>query len=201
MGYIELIPGNRIGDFMIRRSSLLIFITGVLPELCCAQSGLPATPPAANQQSTQTANGQTSTAAGKTEKTKKVWTNEEVSALQGTVSVVGTERAAEGKTKSSGNNASAAPDPRRGKIQRYRAAIAELRKKIDAADQRITQLKNFKADDSSPSGGINPTGRYNMVPLDEQVKQLEAKKKQLEANIEDLENQARKEGIEPGELR
>jgi DNA repair exonuclease SbcCD ATPase subunit len=201
MGYIELIPGNRIGDFMIRRSSLLIFITGVLPELCCAQSGLPATPPAANQQSTQTANGQTSTAAGKIEKTKKVWTNEEVSTLQGTVSVVGTERAAEGKTKSSGNNASAATDPRRGKIQRYRAAIAELRKKIDAADQRITQLKNFKADDSSPSGGINPTGRYNMVPLDEQVKQLEAKKKQLEANIEDLENQARKEGIEPGELR
>jgi cell division protein FtsB len=40
-----------------------------------------------------------------------------------------------------------------------------------------------------------------MIPLDEQVKQLEAKKKQLEANIEDMENQAKKEGIEPGELR
>ena len=62
-------------------------------------------------------------------------------------------------------------------------------------------MKNFKAEDSSPSGGINPNGRYIMVPLDEQVKQLEAKKKQLEANIEDLENQAKKEGIEPGELR
>jgi hypothetical protein len=40
-----------------------------------------------------------------------------------------------------------------------------------------------------------------MVPLDEQEKQLEAKKKQLLATIEDLENQAKKEGIEPGELR
>ena len=40
-----------------------------------------------------------------------------------------------------------------------------------------------------------------MVPLDEQEKQLEAKKKQLLAAIEDLENQAKKEGIEPGELR
>ena len=40
-----------------------------------------------------------------------------------------------------------------------------------------------------------------MVPLDEQVKHLEEKKKQLLANIEELENQAKKEGIEPGELR
>jgi hypothetical protein len=33
------------------------------------------------------------------------------------------------------------------------------------------------------------------------VKQLEAKEKQLLASIDDLENQAKKEGIEPGELR
>jgi hypothetical protein len=62
-------------------------------------------------------------------------------------------------------------------------------------------MKNFKADDGSPNGGINPHRNYNMVPLDEQEKQLEAKKKQLLATIEDLENQAKKEGIEPGELR
>jgi len=186
---------------MIGRSSLLLVISSVVPALCCAQSGQPVTPPAANQQSSHTASGQTSTAAGKAEKTKKIWTNDEVGTLQGTVSVVGTEHTAEGKTKSSGNDASTATGPQRGKIQRYRAAIAELRRKIDAADQRISQMKNFKAEDSSPSGGINPNGRYTMVPLDEQVKQLEAKKKQFEANIEDLENQARKEGIEPGELR
>jgi len=130
-------------------------------------------------------------------KSKKVWTNEEVGSLQGTVSVVGTNRPAEREPGSS----ESAGDPRRGKILRYRAAIAELRKKIDAADQRIAQYKNFKADDSSPNGGINPNKGYSMVPLDEQVKQLEEKKKQLLANIEDLENQAKKEGIEPGELR
>jgi hypothetical protein len=186
---------------MIRRSSFLILISSVLSAVCCAQSGQSATPPAATQQSTQTASGQTSTATGKTEKTKKVWTNEEVGTLQGTVSVVGTEHKAGEKTKSSGNDGSAATDPRRGKIQRYRAAIVELRKKIDAADQRISQMKNFKAEDSSPSGGINPNGRYIMVPLDEQVKQLEVKKKQWESSIEDLENQAKKEGIEPGDLR
>jgi len=130
-------------------------------------------------------------------KPKKVWTNEEVGSLQGTVSVVGTNRPAEPQTGAF----ESAGDPRRGKILRYRAAITELRKKIEAADQRIAKYKNFKADDSSPYGGINPNKGYNMVPLDEQVKQLEEKKKQLLANIEDLENQAKKEGIEPGEVR
>ena len=185
---------------MVRRSSLLLLLSGVLPILCCAQSGQSATTSVTNQQSTPAAAGQSSTPT-KTEKTKKVWTNDEVGTLQGTVSVVGTEHGADGRTQSTKNVAGTATDPRRGKIQRYRAAIAELRKKIDDADRRISQMKNFKAEDSSPSGGINPNGRYIMVPLDEQVKQLEAKKKQLEANIEDLENQARKEGIEPGELR
>jgi hypothetical protein len=134
-------------------------------------------------------------------KPKKIWTNDEVGSLKGDVSVVGTNRPAEGQSHSGQNGTGAAADARRAKIVRYRAAIAELKKKIDAADQRITQYKNFKADDSSPNGGINPNRGYSMVPLDEQIKQLEEKKKQWLASIEDLENQAKKEGIEPGELR
>jgi len=185
---------------MIRRTSLLLLFCAVLPALCCAQSGPEATPPAASQPSAQAANGQTTPAASKTDKTKKVWTNDEVKTLQGTVSVVGTNRPGERQTQSS-LSGDAPGDPRRGKILQYRVAIGELRKKIDAADQRISQLRNFKAEDSSPSGGINPNRGYNMIPLDEQVKQLEAKKKQWLGNIDDLENQAKKEGIEPGELR
>jgi hypothetical protein len=134
-------------------------------------------------------------------KPKKIWTNDEVGSLKGDVSVVGTNRPAEGQSHSEQNGIGAPADARRAKIVRYRAAIAELRKKIDAADQRITQYKNFKAEDSSPNGGINPNRGYSMVPLDEQVKQLEEKKKQWLAGIEELENQAKKEGIEPGELR
>lgn len=133
-------------------------------------------------------------------KAKKIWTNDEVGGLKGDVSVVGTNQA-ESPTQPTRNGASAAADSRRAKIVRYRTAIAELRKKFDAADQRITQYKNFKADDSSPNGGINPNRGYSMVPLDEQVKQLEEKKKQWLASIEDLENQAKMDGIEPGELR
>jgi hypothetical protein len=186
---------------MIRGSTILLIVSGILPALCCAQGGQPATPPSSNQQSTSTANGPAPAPAGKTEKPKKVWTNDEVGSLQGTVSVVGTKRPEDRPTQSSSSGSSTASDARRGKILKYRAAIAELRKKIDAADERISQMKNFKGDNSSPSGGINPNRGYSMVPLDVQVKQLEEKKKQLLASIEELENQAEKEGIEPGELR
>jgi hypothetical protein len=148
---------------------------------------------------TPSAGGEKKSADGA--KPKKIWTNEEVGSLKGDVSVVGTNRPTESKTQSTRNGVSAEADARRAKIVRYKTAIAELRKKIDAADQRITQYKNFKAEDSSPNGGINPNRGYSMVPLDEQVKQLEEKKKQWLAGIEDLENQAKKEGIEPGELR
>jgi len=186
---------------MIRRNSLLLLIGGFLPVLCAAQSTPSSTAPTANQDSTPPTRGQASTGSTKTDKTKKVWTNDEMGSLQGNVSVVGAEHPGEGSGKSSTSGARGAADLRSGKIQRYRAAIGELRKKIDAADQRIDQFKNFRADDGSPSGGVDPKRGYNMIPLDEQVKQLEAKKKQWLANIEDLENQAKKEGIEPGELR
>jgi hypothetical protein len=185
---------------MIRRNSFLLFAGSLLPILCAAQSTQTSSAPTTNQDSAAPTSGQTSTGA-KSDKTKKVWTNDEMGSLQGTVSVVGTKRPGEGSGQTSSSGTRGAVDPRRGKILRYRAAIAELQKKIDAGDERITQLKNFKADDGSPSGGINPNRGYNMIPLDEQVKQLEAKKKQLLASIEELENQAKKEGIEPGELR
>ncbi|HEV2102648.1 MAG TPA: hypothetical protein VGR58_07695 [Candidatus Acidoferrum sp.] len=183
---------------MIRRSLFLVLMGGLLAALCQAQGEQQGTQPPANQPAAPAASGQTPPAASKPEKTKKVWTNDEVGDLQGPVSVVGTKQAAE---RTSASSPGGAVDARRGKILRYRAAIAALRKKIDAADRQIAQYKNFKADDGSPNGGINPHKGYSMMPLDEQVKQLEEKKKQMLAQIEDLENQAKKEGIEPGELR
>jgi len=62
-------------------------------------------------------------------------------------------------------------------------------------------LKGFKGENTSPSAGINLNQGYNMVPVEEQVKQLEEKKKKLEAKIEDVEVQAGKNGVDPGELR
>ena len=86
-------------------------------------------------------------------------------------------------------------------VRNYRDQIRQLRDQIAAADRRIEQFKGFKGENTSPSGGININQGYNMVPVEEQVKQLEEKKKKLEAKIEDVEVEAGKNGVDPGELR
>jgi len=136
-----------------------------------------------------------------TQKPKKVWTNDDVGSLKDSVSVIGEKNKPQSQPENSGDADEEENDPHARRVQQYRDAINQLRTQIEDADTRIAQLKEFKADNGSPSGGINPNHGYNMVPPEEQVKQLEARKKELQAKIEDLENQARKEGIDPGELR
>jgi hypothetical protein len=133
-------------------------------------------------------------------KPKKVWTNDEVGSLKGSVSVVGGKHAPVAENDEDAKEDGDA-NPRADRIRQYREAIDQARTQIADADTRIAKLKDFKGENVAPSGGINPSQTYNMVPPDEQVKQLETRKKQLEAKIDDLENQARKEGIDPGELR
>ena len=162
-----------------------------------ANAAKPATvPPAA----------QTDASATSTEKKKpkKVWTNDEIGSVKGSVSVVGDEK----RNKSNPNAApptaqdrDASKGDHQQQAENYRNQIAGLRSQIDAIDQRIAQLKSFKGENTTPTGGININQGYNMVPVEDQVKQLEERKKKLQANIEDVENDARKNGIDPGELR
>ena len=72
---------------------------------------------------------------------------------------------------------------------------------MEATDKKISQLRNFKADNTSASGGINMNHGYSMTPVEDQVKQLEEKKKQIQTQIDAVEDQARKNGFEPGQLR
>jgi hypothetical protein len=135
-------------------------------------------------------------------KTKKVWTNDDVKSVQGGVSVVG--EGDKGSEPAQGREAAVSSHRQSVEGQQlanYRNQIQQFRAQIDAIDKRIVQLRDFKAEDGSASGGIKMHQTYNMVPLEEQVKQLESKKKELQAKVADVENQARKSGIEPGELR
>jgi hypothetical protein len=141
-------------------------------------------------------------------KPKKVWTNDELGSVKGAVSVVGDSNSAAGETsaKKPADSLDAAAPPenkeaRQKQVEAYRGQIRQLQAQIDAADKRIAQLRNFKGENASPAGGINPNQGYNMVPIEDQVRQLEDKKKQAQAKIDDVESDARKNGIEPGELR
>jgi len=134
-------------------------------------------------------------------KKPKVWTDDDIGSLKSGVSVVGEKRQPESQSPHAGDAHEEQPDPHAVRVGEYRDAIDRLRTQIGHAEARIAELKDFRAENKSPSGGINPNRSYNMVPPGEQRKQLEARKKELQAKIEDLENQARQQGIDPGELR
>jgi hypothetical protein len=131
-------------------------------------------------------------------KPKKVWTNDDVGSLKDGVSVVGEKN----KSSASSYDPYAARNGNKEyQAQRLRQQRARLQAQLDAADKKIQDLRDFKADNSSPSGGINPHHGYSMTPVSDQIQQLEEKKKQIQAQIDAVDDAARKQGIEPGELR
>jgi len=137
-------------------------------------------------------------------KPKKVWTNDEVSNVggDGAISVVG--KAAVGDSNPSLNNfQKTAPgsSARDKQAAAYRDHLHQLNNQLETINKKISELRNFKADNTSPSGGINMHHRYDMTPIEDQVKELEEKKKQIQAQIDAIEDQARKNGFEPGQLR
>ena len=159
--------------------------------------------PAGSGTASTTAEGGQKTSAQDTaerKKPKKVWTNDEIGSVKGGVSVVGDGKQGEpsrAAAEASGDSQDAGAET----VRKYRDQIRQLRDQIAAADRRIEQLKSFKGENTSPSAGININQGYNMVPVEEQVKQLEEKKRKLEAKIEDVEVEAMKNGVDPGELR
>ena len=137
-------------------------------------------------------------------KPRRVWTNEEIAGVggDGAISVVG--KAGGGDSNPSSNNPqknAAVLSARYKQAAPYRDRLRQLNNQLETIDKKIYELQNFKADNSSPSGGINMHQRYDMTPVEEQVKELEEKKKKIKAQIDAVEDQARKNGFEAGQLR
>lgn len=164
----------------------------------------PTTPPAAKTADAKDQPaGKDSTKEKK--KPKKVWTEDDMSKVGGTISVVGDSSSS--NSSDSGRGASqttgrSSDDSAQGKqIEYYRDQLRQLQAQLDTTDKKIDDLRNFKADNSAASGGINPNHGYSMTPLPDQIKQLEDKKKQIQDKIDAVTDEARKKGIEPGQLR
>jgi hypothetical protein len=183
--------------FALTLSSFLLF--AALPA--CAQSPDTGGSSPASAKPADTATSTATDAAAQKKKPKKIWTNEEIGSVKGDVSVVGDGNASPSKGGDKRPSADGAGDAHQQQIQGYRDRIQECQSQIDAIDKRIAQLRNFKAENTAPSGGINPNQGYNMVPVEDQVKQLEEKRKQLQTKIDDTEIEARKNGVDSADLR
>ena len=142
---------------------------------------------------------------GARKKTKKVWTNDEIANVggEGSISVVGNAAGANAKGSSKGAS-SKSTRPISGKeIQTgsYRSRLRQLHNQLETTEKQITDLRNFNGETTGTSGGIDMSHGYSRTSVEDQIKILEEKKKQIQAQIGDIEDAARKEGIEPGELR
>jgi hypothetical protein len=152
-----------------------------------AQSPDTTAPAAAPQPATPPANAT---------KPKKVWTNDNLSGASGTVSVVGDSK----------NTPKAKPTNDKPADAQY---IANVRKQIDKyqeqiadVDRQLLDLKNFsQGEPNTSAGGIKLNKGYNREPIEVQIRTLQDQKKDLESKIDALLDEARKKGVEPGQLR
>ena len=173
---------------MPRLLSLLI-LAGFFVASSAAQSSNPGSPPPA-------APATSSAPPAESKKTKKVWTNDNLSDANGAVSVVGNSKAAS-NTKS---------HPAKPADAQYIASVHKQLDKLSGqmadADKQIADLTNFsKGEPSTSASGMKVGKGYNRDPIDVQIHALQEKKKDLQSKIDALLDEARKRGVEPGQLR
>ena len=129
-------------------------------------------------------------------KPKKVWTNENISGASGVVSVVGDQK---GSAKMKSNPEKPADAQY---IANTRKELEKLQTQMDETKKQIADLTNFsKGDSSANASGIKLDRNYAREPIEVQIRSLENKKKDLQAKIDSLLDEARKKGVEPGQLR
>ena len=179
----------------------------------------------ARPQSQDQASAAGETAAGKP-KLKKVWTNDDMSQVTGTISVVGTptpQRPATVPGRSpissmrpsspvgGGQNKPTTAQSDTGKnnggvdpktLAQTKQQLQALQAGIDQVDRQLEQLKGASQGNSKNMGVLTKDLlAYSTASVPDQIKALEAKRTTLQAAMDQLLDAARAAGIEPGQLR
>jgi hypothetical protein len=184
-------------------SALLISVAGVA---FASQSSNPAgqsTSEPAKPAQSPTASDPGSAESGK-KKPKKVWTNDEISNVggAGSISVVGNADAnAKGSSKGNSSKSTRTSSTKENQPGSYRSRLRQLHNQLETTEKQISDLRNFNGESTGTSGGVDMNRGYSRTSVEDQIKILEEKKKQIQAQIGDIEDEARKDGIEPGDLR
>lgn len=127
---------------------------------------------------------------------KKTWTNDNLSDAKGAVSVVGDSKAG---SKSKAHPAKPADAQY---VASLRKQLEKLNAQMSEADKQIADLTNFsKGEPSTSASGIKLGKGYNREPVEVQIRALQEKKKDLQSKMDAVLDEARKRGVEPGQLR
>lgn len=163
-----------------------------LARPCVAQS--PAASPSADSNSITPSASVATDSPAKAPASKKVWTNENLGNANGKVSVVGDKR---------NQKYTATPDKPAdpATVSHIRESLKKLQTQLDGVNLQLASFKEFQEGETvSKTDNEIPQG-YTRVPVNQQIPVLEQKKKKLQGEIDDLLDEARKKGIEPGQLR
>jgi hypothetical protein len=172
---------------MLRSLSSAILLTFLAAFSAAAQSPDTSSPPPPTP-------AQASAPPADTAKPKKVWTNENLSSANGAVSVVGDPK---GKPKLASSKAT---------NEQYAATVRKqlekLGREIADVDKQLVDLKNFNSGEPSTSAsGVKLNKYYEREPIEVQIRALQEKKRDLQSQADALFDEARKKGVQPGQLR
>lgn len=165
-------------------------------------------PAASSQAETSAAPPASASAKVSKPRPKKVWTNEDLGDVGGTISVVGNpqssaaNKAAQPRQAKSASAKSADGTVDAKTLAAVRQQLQKLQSDLAVVDQQLTDLKGFSKGDAKGTGTLlTNTYQYSTASVEDQLKQLQAKRTNLQTAIDNLLDAARASGIEPGQLR
>lgn len=170
-----------------------MLLTAASFSLLLATGAFAQTEPPPNPPGTDTPASTPANAPAPAPAPKKVWTNEDIK-HGGGVSVVG-------NSKNTGSKPSTTRPADAATVTRIRERLQRLQAQLDDVNKQLTAFEEFKQGSSVTTGATEIHAGYTRMPVDQQMAVLGEKKKKLETEIADLYDDARKRGIEPGQLR
>ena len=123
---------------------------------------------------------------------KRVWTNDNLSEASRKISVVG--------AKSDQRYQLTKPaDP--ATVERIRKELKKLQGQVEEIKKQLASYKEFQEGEAVSASGYQVDKGYGRIPVEQQMIMLGKKKKDLETQIDEQLDEARKKGIDPGQLR
>jgi hypothetical protein len=153
------------------------------------------------------------TAQARRRTTRKVWTNDDIAALRGgAVSFTGAMSApapaaaaaegAEGAATAEGAAAEgeAVPQPPKEETREYwQGRLQALQNQIQQIDQEIQSLRSGQG--QAGSNALSVTTGNPGVQVEDTIQRLETRRQQLQQQIADLQDEARRQGVSPSWVR
>lgn len=139
---------------------------------------------------------------------QKVWTNDDVEALREgrAVNVVGTAAAPPATTEEGGEGEEAtgeekpkASPPKEDTPEYWQERLKPLREELAQIDKQVQQLRAGQG--KAESNAINMAAGNPGVQVEDTIHQLEKRRKEVQGQIEAVQLEAKRRGIDPGYLR